>query len=507
LIRTMHDSSSLRQLYKHKIATIRDYLSEELGTQDIRESEDFDRDGVVLRTGRGSESGFRIFIAHEFFSDFKEQGIISRLRSWQIAAKVRCLRPGFTLFITTEGFFEERTEGRMLRDVTSEFESILPLSERRKQLYDRVFAIPVDGVPLGDIRTEMQGDPELYIDYSDDFATVLGAAYLLDAAGYRQFQLSRGGGSQKDSGIDLEVTLSDGRRVFVDFKRAVSASERRENALREQINVELRRAMRDSDGVRRSIQGRFVQITLPRSPVDRGEVDAVVSEILNFAKSTNWQAVEKNEFIAFDARDFPLLDRLGARVYVAQGATYLAVAEGARSFDPQPPYRRIGRIVSEEAKYDFSVRPVWLAISLADFVSSIPSNILDPQRTVSFDVDATPFEQIIIGSAESANVYRRSQPAASVDKAAVTSDSKEGTSAIQELRQRLIHQANALEATMRDFEEKKQSGALGYVSMLPYEGVILQYEDTANHLLRLAPNDSTASSALQHAKTLRSRLN
>ena len=359
------------------------------------------------------------------------------------------------------------------------------------------------------MHTEMQGDPDVYIDYSDEFATVLGAAYLLDAAGYRNFALSRTAGHGKYSGVDLEATLSNGSKVFLDFKRALDAAERRDNALREQINVGLRRAMRDNPTVRNAIDGRFVQVTVPRSPTDENEVGAAVAEILGFVMSTHWQAVEKNEFIAFDPHQFPLLDRLGARVYVAQGATYLSVAEGARSFEPSVPYRRVARIVMEESKKHFEVQPVWLAISLADVTASIPSDTLDPQRAVSFDIDATSFEQIIVGSAESASVYRRSRPLESAgDATSVLFQAKDSDiSTSEQLRQSLIYQASALEGMIRDFELNKQSGALGHISTLPYATEILRYQDIANQLLKLAPNDSFANSALQHAKTLRYRLN
>jgi hypothetical protein len=401
----MDELDSLGQRYKDKIAAVKQYLAGELNPAEIRQSEDFDRDGVVLRTGRGRQ-GFRLFISHEFLSDFTIEVITARLRGWRVEEGIRQLPPGFTLFLTTGGIFKERTEGRTVREVTQTFEGILPLSQRRKQLYDRVFSIRVDGEPLGETHTECQGDSDLYVTYSTEFAQALGAAYLLDAAGYQNFELRRTP-ELYDSGIDFEVTLFDGRRVFLDFKRALNAKAARESALREQINVGLRRAMRDDAVVRQAIDGRFIQITIPIAPESKAEVDATVSEILRFATSTNWATLASNSFVAFDAGRFPLLARLDANVYMAQGSTYLSAVEGATSFDPYAPYNEASQIVAREAQRRFGASPMWLGVSLADVAALIPDDMIDSRWPLLFNVEFTPFEQIIIGSADKAKRFQK----------------------------------------------------------------------------------------------------
>lgn len=383
---------------------IRAYLNREFGPLELRESEDFDRDGVIIRTARESaEKQLRIFISHEFLSDFDADSVSSLLRSWRIADKARALRRGFTLFVTTDGSFVEPTEGRTLREATSMFESIAPSNDARKGLYERVFAINVDGVPLGERPMEMQGDPNLYSVYSEEYASVLGAAYLLDAAGYRNFSFSH---NDVPGDLDLRVSLETGETVYLDFKRALSAPERRTAALREQINVGLRRELRDDEELRQHLDGYFVSISVSQSPMNAKGVWAAVEEIARFVKTADWSGVGDTALFDFDAIEFPILSSLGSQVYVAKGPTYLSVQEGARTFSPHSPSREIARLIEKEKKRQFAVRPVWLGVSVADtppifgideILEKIPHELL---RT-----DESPFERLIVGWVGMARVF------------------------------------------------------------------------------------------------------
>jgi len=401
----MDDVGSLRQQYREKLLQIRKVLSSQLSGEEIRETEDFDRDGVVFRTGSGLSSGFRAFISHEFLSDFSERELDGRMQRWNVAEKFRNLDAGFTLFVTTEGVFQERTSGHTLREVTDIFERVLPLSAKRSELYQRVFSVLVDDLPLGETPVEMQGDTDLYITYSEDFADALGAVYLLDAAGCRDFKLFRTP-ELHDSGIDFRIEFFN-KVVFFDFKRIFNPVVRKENALREQINVGLRRAMRDAT-VKDSIEGFFIQVTIPNAPNNKTEVNGAVVEILAFAKSTNWRAFENNSLVAFSGDLFPLLSKLGARVYVAPGTTYLSVTEGARTGDRYAPNLDALDIISRETRKQFAVQPVWLGISLADVAAFYPfEEDLISQVLGGFDINASPFDDVIIGSANNAKILHK----------------------------------------------------------------------------------------------------
>jgi hypothetical protein len=404
----MDDRDSLRGRYRSKIAIIRSHLRSAFPDDDVRESEDFDRDGIVFRTGKGAVSGFRFFVSHELFSDLSESALKSQLQSWGIKERLRNLPAGITLFLTTAGVFEERTSGDTLREVTGVFESVLPFSEQRKQLYDRVFAIRVDDVPLGSTATEMQGDPEVYITYSEEFANALGAAYLLDAAGKRDFELRRTP-ALYDLGINFEVAMG-GSRALLDFKRAINLADRRAAALREQVNVGLRLAMRDDPVVRAAVGERFIQVTLPSAPQSVQDVAVLLMEIRRFVTSTSWGEFEKNALVAFDEQAYPLLSSLGARVYVGQNAPYLSVTSGATWSDPHAPYREAVSIIGDEwrraALWPQAIQhPIWLGISMAEAMTRIASsNLLE---SIQINTEGMPFDEIIVGSAEAAKVFSK----------------------------------------------------------------------------------------------------
>jgi hypothetical protein len=398
----MPDMSSLRSLYSDSIDVIRNYLSAELGPVNIRVGEDFDRDGVVLRAEKGSARTFRVFLSHEFLSDFQTEEIAAKLSAWRVADGAKTLPSGHTLFVATEGVFSELTEGPSLRESTQRFAKVLPSSPEMKELYDRAFSVPVNGVPLGDIPSEMQGDPDLYISYSDDFANKLGAVYLLDAAGYRGFELRAVPTTPVYLGVDFEVKLASGDSAFLDFQRAADQVERRANAMREQINVGLRRAMRENKDLRRSIEGTYIDITCPRSPTSKSEVDATVAEITHFVISNEWTNYGNSSIVPFDEDRYPRLSSLGARVYVSQGTTYLSVQEGARTFDPGEPYHLASRLVKNEARRRFDIQPVWLGIYLSEMALVFPVPLEEFMKSVR--VEETPFEEILVGSAGRAAV-------------------------------------------------------------------------------------------------------
>jgi hypothetical protein len=400
----MDSAGSLRSLYKPMIAMVRNYLSKELGSSDLRVAEDFERDGVILRTAPETRLQYRLFLSHEFLSDFDVEHGASLLRSWRVSERAKALPRGVTLFITTEGTFTERTEGRTLRDAASEFDTFIPSNEARKALYDRVFSVPVDGVPLGELPMEMKGDPDLYSSYSDEFAGFIGAAYLLDAAGFRDFELRR---PPSQAGVDLEIRLNSGERVFLDLKRAIDPVERRSDAMREQINVALRRALRDDEALRSAIEGHFVQITLSQAPLEKRGVDGVVREIQKFVTTTAWPEVADRTLIDFDSYEYPMLSSSGAHVYVALGPTYLSVQEGAKTMDRHAPVREIIRVLREESRKTFRPSPLWLGISLSEFAPLFGIGDVFDRVDGEIDLKKTPFDRIIIGSAEFAKTYKK----------------------------------------------------------------------------------------------------
>jgi hypothetical protein len=391
--------------YRSNIELIRNYLKQDLGCNEIEESEDFARDGVVLRSPPSAAPPFRLFVSHEFLSDFELKDAASKLRLWKVAEQLRSLPKNVMLFVTTEGTFTESLKGPTMKQATQVFESVFPSSAAQKELYGRVFSIRVDGTPLGEIPAEMRGDPNFYISYSDDFANVLGATYLLDAAGYREFELHR---RPQSDPPEFEVSFQSGDRIFLAFDRALDPVEQRVHSMREEINAGLRRALLASEDLQNAISGHFVQINIAKVPLSKKECNDVVLEIIRFVTTVDWASFPEHSLEHFDRAKFSLLAGLDALVYVTRGVTSLSVQEGAKTVDPYAPYRRISEIVRERSRAlaDVEVRPLWLGISLADTLLP-PENVLDPRRIAPFDVNETPFDKLIVGSAGRANVYNK----------------------------------------------------------------------------------------------------
>jgi len=402
----MDDKNSLKYLYPAQVNIIRDYLRSQLGAGEIRESEDVLRDGLIFQSHRGEKPKFRVFISHEFLSDFQPFEAMARLVSFNAADQLRKLQSGETLFITTQGTFVESTQGPTLRETSKVFDSVLPTSEARKELYQRVYSIKVDDQPLGDIPSEMRGDRNLYIWYSDDFANTLGAVYLLDAAGYRDFELIH---RTEDPLVNFEVILTTYERAYLSFERAFDQKARADDAMREEINVELRRAMRENTTVRNALKGNYIQINMPRVPQQRQESRAIVTEILDFATSRAW-ADSEDQFRHFDSQRYPLLSGLQAQFYIAHGPTALSVQQGAHFVDPMVPFAVAAEIVSRKSVelQSSQFRPLWLGVSLADLMV-FPTHMdwLDPANTAMFNIENTPFDKIIIGSAEKVGVWSK----------------------------------------------------------------------------------------------------
>jgi hypothetical protein len=392
----MDSQGSLNTLYGPMVEMVKRYLYLTLGSAELREAEDFDRDGVILAARKKANLEFRLFISHEFLSDFNVESGSAYLRQWKVSDKLKSLPKGSTLFVTTEGTFVERTEGETLRSVSGVFDSVIPSNEVLSALYDRVFAIPIDGVPLGDLPTEMKGDPELYTMYSDEFALFIGAAYLLDGADFRNFELRR---APATAGVDLEIRLVSGEVAFLDFKRAVNPLQLRISTMREQVNVELRRALRDNDQFSKSMSGKFIQISLPTGPIDRTQVGNVVKEIEAFVNQTSWQTFAKRTLVDFNSTEFPVLSSLGAHVYVDSGPTHISIQEGAGTVDRYAPANEVMRVLREERRKRFEVEPVWLGISVSEAAPFI--RMEEIFKLVSRDIHAEPlpFQRIIVGSA------------------------------------------------------------------------------------------------------------
>lgn len=103
------DEDSLQKRHKEVIEALTRYLTDSVHIADTRMREEFERDGVVLRAKIPSEQEVRLFVSHEFLSDFSATRATNAMRAWRIGDKVRTLPHGMTLFLTTEGTFTERT--------------------------------------------------------------------------------------------------------------------------------------------------------------------------------------------------------------------------------------------------------------------------------------------------------------------------------------------------------------------------------------------------------------
>lgn|SRR5947209_2562979 len=180
---------------------------------------------------------------------------------------------------------------RTLREVVAAYGTPSP---EMQVFYDRAFAVLVDGEPLGVLEIELQGsDPDLHITFTEDFGILVDTVYLLDAAGYRNFQIKR---RPRSLPPDLELRLEDGREVYFEHTRALDKDNAQVRGMREQINVRLRAAMHDDP----SIEAANARSGVPPESFSSGDGDAAV---LGQRRLRRWHAIFERSVVVARAID------------------------------------------------------------------------------------------------------------------------------------------------------------------------------------------------------------
>jgi hypothetical protein len=76
---------------------------------------------------------------------------------------------------------------------------------------------------------------------------------------------------------------------------------------------------------------------------------------------------------------------------------------------------------------------------------------------------------------------------------------------MENLRERLAYEAHAAGNLIDNLEHDRASGLFGVISTVTHASVIAQYKNTAEQLLRVAPGDNAALTALKHVEELTGR--
>jgi hypothetical protein len=394
------DSETLRNTYPATFAEVRRYLLNDVHAVEIVDREDFDRDAISFRITLPSSRRVRVLVSHEFLSDFTAKEAAKLLKQWRVGSKASALARSQMLVVTTTGTLLEsiaddpHLKGPTLRESAALFGAAIETSGAVADLQERVFNVPVNGTSLGDIPSRFAGPSEYYSRYSDEFADLVGSAYLLDAAGLRGFTLDR-----VPLIPGLRVNLVDGSHIFLEFSRVEPDRERHAADVREYINGALRRLSYTDPALPKAMDGYFISVSLPDIDVGKDQRLLLIEEIASFVKGGFTRTAPKQSIEQFDKEDFPALARLGATVYVAEGPTSLSVQEAAKSFDPYAPIQMIAAIVRTKSNIPYTASPIWLGVSLAEYVAVVPVNVMDLRRFPEVDIGKTPFEKIIVGSA------------------------------------------------------------------------------------------------------------
>jgi hypothetical protein len=394
------DSETLKNTYPATFAEVRQYLAAQLQAVEITDSEDFDRDAIRFRITLPSSRRVRVLISHEFLSDFSPTEAARLLKQWRVGSKASGLVRSQILIVTTSGTLLESTaddphlKGPSLRESAARFGAAIKTPSAVVELQDRVFNVPVNGTALGDIASKFAGPSEYYSRFSDDFADLVGSAYLLDAAGLRGFSMER-----VASIPNLKVNLEDATQIFLEFARVELTKEKHAADVREYINGALRRLSYTDPALSNAMEGYFISISLPDIDVGKDQRMRLVNEIASFVKDGRFKLIPKQSIEEFDKLAFPTLSDFGATAYIAEGVTSLSVQEAAKSFDPYAPVQMIANIVRTKSKIPYTSRPVWLGVSLAEYVAIVPVGLMDLRRFPEIDINKTPFERIIVGSA------------------------------------------------------------------------------------------------------------
>jgi hypothetical protein len=77
---------------------------------------------------------------------------------------------------------------------------------------------------------------------------------------------------------------------------------------------------------------------------------------------------------------------------------------------------------------------------------------------------------------------------------------------LNNLRERLEREGNALEDMVKTLERQRASGAFGGISTVAHASVVAQYRNTADQILQLAAGDEAANAAIVNATELSKRI-
>lgn len=265
---------------------------------------------------------------------------------------------------------------------------------------ERVFAIPIDGIPLGDRAVELRHPMSNF--YGDaERETMAIARGLVDLGldtevkNVVRVDLPGSGSSLPDTRVDFK----SGASVYVECT-TVDREETRFARYCEEAQIRFRQIVERDAALRSALRSKSVIVNVSRRVPRRPTLGSLADDVAGFIKSTS--AVEM--LCETPPEGYAALHAAGATVSVrAVGGTteFYALFKPAGDWVPMDGIETgiLGAIRNKQrkaAKYPRTYRPLWLVISFTD--ERVPSFVLRPtlERTLATVPSMDSFDAVII---------------------------------------------------------------------------------------------------------------
>ncbi|HEX3464251.1 MAG TPA: hypothetical protein VHS78_09425 [Candidatus Elarobacter sp.] len=269
---------------------------------------------------------------------------------------------------------------------------------------ERFLALRYEGRPFGGHEIRFRNDDPTEIEYEKAFGEAIAFGHLAVATGLDdQVENIE---NRKPPEPDLQVTLKDGRHVWVEVGQVTASASAKYFAGIQKVNQYLRRLEDADPSYLAEIQGRHVSVQLPTAP-PASKARQAADEIVTLLRSLDFDTVQRTALLDMDPTVTPYLASLGANYYVGDGiSTYVRANNTANAFNPDDSVRDFYAMLGKKMDRKYTVdAPLWLVLSLTDLMH-VPSLSMAALRQ-SIPGHMGQFERVLVGTMEDAVIIER----------------------------------------------------------------------------------------------------
>ncbi len=202
---------------------------------------------------------------------------------------------------------------------------------------------------------------------------------------------------------DLHVTLTGGRKIYVEVSQVTGRASARAWSAMEAINTELRRRYDSDSTYAAALQGWRMHFLFSKFPTSR-ETHAIPDEIMAVFYATDFATVKQNTPLGPDPAVAPILNRLRAKYEVSVGRyTAIVVNIDAHGFDPNESADDFDeRLRDKMAKTYTPGRSIWLALTLDDRMQAAALSMNTIRARLPANIGQ--FDRLLFGSLDDAEM-------------------------------------------------------------------------------------------------------